>query len=168
MATTFDAEGIPKGGGGGTTAATQAAWSGYDTTGLVSVDSTGVVVAIDTEVKSVGGVFSLSAGALTITKTATFALNWDITIEETASARNSFDAWLEVDTGGGFAKVTGTDSRGGARTTSEFPGTTASGSWLLDVTSGDIIRLVAKRFYSTTAMRTLPDFSRIRVIEVLT
>jgi hypothetical protein len=162
MATTFTSAGVEKGESSGTLAT----WFGYDTTGLVSIDSVGVVVAIDTAVKTSGGVFTLSSGELTIAKTATFMVDWNITPEETASARNSVDTWLEIDTGVGFAKVTGSDSRSGLRTTSEFPGSTASGFWLLDVTSGDKIRLVVKRFYSTTAMRTLPDASRLRVIEV--
>ena len=139
-------------------------WSGYDTTGGVTL-TTAATVTIDTVLKTSGATFTLASGELQIDKTGTYAVTIDFTGTEGTSSRATCEAWLEEDSGG-FAEVTGSRCLSYVR---ENTGQSSTGSAtvILDITSGDSIRMRAQRTVGTVAnSQTMADRSRLTVIEL--
>lgn len=139
-------------------------WSGYDTTGGVTLTSA-ATVTIDTVLKSSGATFTLSSNELQIDKTGTYMVTIDFTATEGTSSRAGAEAWLEEDSGG-FAEVTGSRCSSYIRIAGADYAT-GSSTVIVDITSGDKIRVRAQRTVGAVAnSQTAADKSRLTVVEL--
>ena len=132
--------------------------------GTTSVDGTARTLDYDTTQKnSNGSVFTLSGGQVTVDKTGTFAIDYDVTVELSSNNLAAYcDSWLEVDTGGGMSEVTGTRSGSMCNRTGWHIMHT---HLVMDVTSGDVFQVIVYRTSGTVAMSTRANASRLSIEE---
>jgi len=119
------------------------AYNAYDSLGGVSFTAGPVTVLIDTETKNTGE-FSLSAGEITYTGDPTsFSVDGHMCMNETlGNNRTVIEGILEIDTGGGFVTVSGSESYVYVRNLVDSQGS-MDFSTILDLNSGDVLRLRA-------------------------
>jgi hypothetical protein len=136
-----------------------------DTTGGVALTS-GAVYALDT-VALTSGDFSLASGEVTINKTGKFLVNVFVTAGVgTTTARSAADSFLQIDTGGGFASIANKSCRHYCRETTE-DATTGAINAVLDITSGDKLRLWGIRRGGTATIYSIADMTGMTITELL-
>ena len=136
----------------------------YDTTGGLDVTG-GVTIAIDT-VRENSGDFSLSSGEVTVNKTGKFLVNVASTLGVgTSTARSAAITTLQLYSGS-WAAVTGAKCKHYCRETDE-DATTGAINAIVDITSGDKLRLVGIRHSGTAAILTIADMSSIVIRELV-
>lgn len=133
---------LPAGGGGGGST-TKEYFNAY-ATGSQTLTSAGIIVNFaTTRTNSNASVFSISSGTVTISKTATFMITSSITTDVTDNNRSESLFNIRLSTGGGgFTNIPGTTAYMYNRTSA--PGeSTGTAICIIDLTSGDQIRVVA-------------------------
>ena len=136
----------------------------YDTTGGQSFTGA-TVVNLDTtrtDEPSASSPFSLSADAVTVSTPGVFLITGRVSAAYSSGVTSGevFKAYLHVDTGGGFALVTGTDCYGAPTGNTSEPDT-ASFTVILSVADGDIFKLLVDRIGSTNTYVTTADASSL-------
>ena len=130
-----------------------------------------ITVAIDT-VRQNSGAFSLNTttGEVTINKTGVFKIGVSVDLEiSSGNSRSSSEIWIEHGPGGAgtWNVITGSFSSAYNRRAS-VGDDSAYASVILTVTTGDRIRLRARRVDGTSSLITKPEGSRIQILEVRT
>lgn len=130
--------------------------------------TTAATVNLDTERVNSGGIFTLSADTVDVAETATFLIVWRVTAYYSSgsdAASEYVRAFLERDTGGGFAIIDGSyatcDPAGGAT----LP-VTMSGAVVVSNTSGNDYRLRAERVSGLATWACLADGSGMTIMKV--
>lgn len=149
-------------------AATKRHWSGYDSAGGVDVRPAAggpKTVLINTKFTESAGDFSLATGELTVNFDGTLLVSYDATFTHVGGTQTGVDCYLELDTGSGFAEITGTRSESYHRTASRD--TTQSGTCMVVVSNGDKIRLRAvEAGICTVSCLSMANRSRLTCMEV--
>lgn len=132
----------------------------YDATGGLAVPGGGVAIPWDTQSK-ITPAFShtTSSSEVTIQRTGTYIVRADISIDTGSSSRSSSQSVIQLDTGSGFADVSGTDGWGYHRTGANGEDT-ASLMAVLDLEVGDKIRIVSSEV-NGASLSTLAQGSRL-------
>lgn len=137
----------------------------YDSTGGQSFTGT-ITVDLDTaRENSNTSVFSISNGEITVAKNGKFFISYHTSLEQSTNTRSSSVAKLEIDTGSGFTTIPGTDSYGYHRNNNQGQNT-CNGSCLINLTSGDKIRLNITRYSGSATLVTIANASAINIIEL--
>jgi hypothetical protein len=134
------------------------AFSGYDQTGGTSLDAGWADIPILTErVKTSNIVHSASSAEVTINATGRYIIIGEATSNITAgTSRSQCQLKLQIDTGGGYGDVGGTLRGMYARQASQ-PQNSGSFTIILDLTSGDKIKMQAQRASGGSTCVTLAD-----------
>jgi len=135
----------------------------YDNAGGQTVGSA-VTVNLDTERSSFGSTFSLASDEVTLAADANILVVYRVSCILAAGTRGGFSAHIEVDSGGGYADVDGTYAFAYGRELTVDTGT-ATGHAILELSSGDKIRLVADET-STEDFTTTVDGSGMTITEL--
>jgi hypothetical protein len=132
----------------------------YDDTGGLDVTA-GATVVFDTE-KVVHPPFSYddTTGILTIQRDGLYKIGYDVSLDMTAGGvRSNGRAFLEVNTGGGYAEESG--FRGFSYHRSVGVGEDSMhGALQLSLSDGDLLRIRAIRHSSSDTLETIADGSR--------
>jgi hypothetical protein len=140
----------------------------YDDTGGLDVTS-GAAIPLDTEVtKHLSGRLyshstSVNPSEVTLERDGLYRITVDCTTEvTTGTVRCETDMWVEVDTGGGFAEISGTRRTMYNRIAGN--GTNSvSCTFTYDASSGDILRVWAVRAQGTQTIETVADGTRMNI-----
>ena len=135
----------------------------YDSTGGQSFIGTITVDLDTTRENSNTSVFSITSGEITVSKTGTFLVSYVASLDVTENTRTNSLSYLELDTGTGYSIVPGTNGYG-YHMTAVNGENTASGNCILDLTSGDKLKLTTTQVIGGT-LSTLAGGSSIVIIE---
>ena len=105
---------------------------------------TTVTVDFDTVRAETAGLITSSAGVYTVNETRLYQIVFRVSTDNTASARSTVRSFLELDVGSGFAFVPGSNIYTYNRNATEGENT-ASGKLLMQLNSGDSIRVRSER-----------------------
>jgi len=143
----------------------QSCASFYDTTGGTTLTSGGsVTITLDTtQANNNTAVYSLASNEVTITDSGFYLITYEVTGELAAGTRSGMYCKLQKNTGGGHADVAGTLAYCYGRITTETMGT-SSGSTILELNTGDIIKLVAGG--TTQNFDSVADGSRLTFVQL--
>ena len=136
-----------------------------------ALDGTPVTVTFDNEaIQSSGSVFSLNAttGEITVNKTSVFKIDYRVTMDTDDGARRTSETFLEVDTGAGFAEISaalGSSRAYGYHRNDQSGENTAAGQVLLNVNSGDVVRIRVRRFNNVGIISSIPLGTSISIEE---
>ena len=133
----------------------------FDNTGGQDITGSTITVNIDTERTNTDGAkFSLANDEVTVNVTAVFEFALRVSTYISTGTNSSTYAWLEVDTGGGFVVVDGTQCfMSNAIAVGGHDTGVARG--IISVTSGDKFRLRCARKAGTGTCTTLADGSAL-------
>ena len=120
--------------------------------------------------QSPAAVFSLNTttGELAINKTGIFKIDYRATADTNDGTRRTTETLLEIDTGSGFAEISASlgSSRAYSYNRNNASGeNTASAQAILNVTTGDVIRIRIRRSNGTGIVQTVPSGTSISVEE---
>jgi hypothetical protein len=140
-------------------------FNAYDNTGNVTFTTTPVTVAFDT-VTINDGEWSLANGEVTALDTNTYLFIVDVgTSGSTGTGRSGCIAYLELDSGGGYAEIDGTRcsmyNRGNT-----YGFQNASICTPISVTNGDKFKVSVVRNHGTDTLKTYADSSRISIVKI--
>ena len=108
-------------------------------TGITAVSTTALTMVIDGTGEVSNSLASVTTNEITIAKTGIFKFDCNVYFNSGGTSRSEYSKYLEVDTGGGYAEVTGT--RFVTYQRGYDSGGSASLTTILDVTTGDKFRL---------------------------
>jgi hypothetical protein len=143
-------------------------FDGFDATGGTDITSA-TTVPLDTE-RVKDSIYthstSTSNGEVTITKTAKYRVTYTVGTQVlSGSTISSSASWLELNTGSGFAEVSG--SRGVmVNNQASYGGTNVSRTLILNLTAGYVLRVRAQRTNGTTAVSLLANSSSLVIQNV--
>ena len=135
----------------------------YDNTGGQTLSTSRTVVNLDTELDSSGSVFSLASDVITVSETATYLISYEVGADNGSQTRDSYYAYLQLDTGSGFADIDGSKIAGYTRITGEH--TNASGQIIQNLDAGDDLRISAEST-GTDGQTTIADATRITLVQL--
>lgn len=134
----------------------------YDNTGGQTLTTTRTVVNLDTTMTNNDGTtFSLASDEVTIGADGFYLISFAVAGDLATGTRDSYHGYVQIDTGGGYSDIDGTFFGGYVRITGEE--TSASGSFVYELSSGDKIRLSADAT-ATNAINTVADGSRLSFV----
>ena len=138
----------------------------YDNTGnQTTTSATGTTLNIDTIRKNTGQ-FSLSNDVITINESGTYSIHYRISTRILSGGNRSISSgWLQIDTGSGFATVDGSMVYMYNRT-STMSENTGSATVILDLFSGNSLRLQFNRVAGTDSIQTIQDSSGITISKI--
>lgn len=135
----------------------------YDSTGNATHTTSSSTVNLNsTLTNNDTDVFTLASDVVTIGADGFYLISYQVGGDDPGATRTSIKANLQLDTGGGYSNVTGSEVWGYTRTAND-PGT-ASGSVVLSLSSGDKIRLVASAL--DTSFDTEPNGSALTFVQL--
>lgn len=142
----------------------------FDTTGNQTLDTTDRVVNIDTEQLDPDGGYTLASDQITIANAGYYHITYGIVMEcasTSGDARGTLNVWIERDSGGGMAKITGSDAGLYVRElAANYSQGGTSKTIILQIAAGDKIEMHAQVEGGTTDTETLPDGSFISLFRV--
>lgn len=134
----------------------------YDNTGGQTLTTTRTVINLDTTMTNNDGTtFSLASDEVTIGTTGFYLISFAVAGDLATGTRDSYHAYVQIDTGAGFADIDGTFIGGYTRITGEE--TSASGGFVYELNSGDKLRLSADAT-AANAVNTVADGSRLSFV----
>lgn len=143
-------------------------FSAYDNTGGTNINAIADVIIDTTFKNSNASVFTLASNILTINKTATFSITYDVSTDvSSGTGRSGSRSELQwrVNSGGTFAFVDGT--YGFMYNRSSITGeVTCSVTIIKDLTAGNQLKIRAQRYSGADTIVTLADGSRLTLIEL--
>lgn len=127
-----------------------------------TLSGTAITIDYDTESQNTGTFFNTS-GEITINTTDVFEIIFHVSVDNTINSNSIASHILELNAGGGFAGVTGTQVFSYHRNSIEGENSVTC-STILNLTSGDIIRVRSMRYdTSSTGLITIADSSGITI-----
>jgi hypothetical protein len=148
-------------GGGSPVAATF-----YDSAGGATVAS-GVfsTINLDTTLdNSDNTIVDVASDVVTVTEDGYYEIDYQVTATLSSGTRSGFNAKLQLDTGGGFNDVAGSQAYHYGRITSETQGTSAA-KVVLNLSAGDSIRIQGQGV--TESFTTVADASSLSIVRVI-
>jgi hypothetical protein len=138
--------------------------SAYDSAGGTVVNSVVQTVPFGARHKITSGfTHTLGSGEVTVNTTGTYLIDGNVSVDNaTSSSRSSATFWLEVDRGSGFVEEPGTRAFSYHRVSSAGEDT-GSFSLVLDLDSGDVLRMRVQRRAGGANMSLLVNGSRLRL-----
>lgn len=138
----------------------------YDNAGgQTTTSSTGTVVNLDTVRKNTGE-FSLSSDVITINSEGTYFIVYRVSTDiSTGTDRSASSCWLELNTGSGFSEIDGSRAFMYNREVIEGDNT-GTGHCILDLVSGNSIRLLFSRIDGNSTIRTIADGSGVSILKI--
>lgn len=134
----------------------------YDNTGGQTLTTTRTVVNLDaTMTNNDGTTFSLASDEVTIGTDGFYLISYAVAGDLATGTRDNYHAYVQVDTGAGYADIDGTFIGGYVRITGEESST--SGSFVYELSSGDKLRLSADAT-AANAVNTVADGSRLSLV----
>ena len=128
-----------------------------------NVFTTAIITPLINNITENSGEFVLSGGQITINETNKFFITGKCTATITSGTRTIVRVWFEINTGGVFTEITGTDAFIYLRVVSNNS-TTVSIPLIIDVTSGNTIRLrVQQETPGTSNISLLGNASSISI-----
>lgn len=139
----------------------------YDSAGGTDVSAGWTDIPLGTErKKTTDFTHSASSAEVTINTTETYVVAYAITTDNTLGTnRSESETRLMIDTGGGYTVVPGSIGRIYNRMASEGEGT-ATRMLVLDLSSGDKLKMQASRISGTNTIQTLADGSALTISRV--
>lgn len=140
--------------------------SAYDTTGGQTFTTSFSTVNIDTISNSSSydsSNYSLATDQITITDAGQYKIEYQVSGDLAGGTRSGLIAKLQIDTGGGYADIPGTERTAYGRVIGEYMGT-ASGSIIIDAGAGDKIQLVAAG--TTQSFTSMADGSALIITQM--
>jgi hypothetical protein len=134
----------------------------YDNAGQ-TITTTETTVNLTTTKLNVGAIFTLATNVVTIGESGNYLFLYRVGGQLAAGTRSGFVCRLELDTGGGYVDVVGSDASAYLRVTTEDMGT-AHGSIAFACTAGDKVRLRAQG--TTESIDTTAGFSGLTVVKL--
>lgn len=134
----------------------------YDNTGQ-NITTAEATVNLDTTKLNVGGVFALASDVITIGADGNYLFLYKVGGQLGSGTRAGFVCRLELDTGGGYVDVAGSESSAYARILTEEMGT-AHGSIAFACSTGDKVRLRAQA--ETVSIDTTAGFSALTIVKL--
>lgn len=141
-------------------------WMAYDATGNTVITGTPAQLILDTVAVADAG-YTLAANQVTINNAGTYLISWasSYNITDTAGGtRGSVDGWVELNSGAGFNPIIGSYCRVYHREASGGSG--ISCAFIEAFASGDILRVMLDRIYSTTNIDTVANQSSLSILKV--
>lgn len=136
----------------------------YDATGGQSFTGNTTINLDTTQTNTEGTLFSLASDVVTVAFDGVVYLSYELALGESGN-RTESRSWIEVDTGGGFAAITGSQSWAYHRNTNQGS-TTASGSFIINVSDGDSFRLRATRSSGGGTLVTQAQSARLTLLRI--
>jgi len=133
--------------------------SAYDSTGGQTFTTSSTTINLDAT-QIIDSTYSLSSDLITINATGKYLITYDCSLEVTNNNRTQAQSWLEINS----VEISGT--RGEMYLRLSNYGASSSSSVVLNVTSGDIIRLRAARVVGGGTCRTERNGSRITIVRL--
>lgn len=136
-------------------------FSGYDSTGGLTVPTAGISIPIDTEVREDTFFTHSTSGDnanVTVSTTGDYWLEYDVSTNVTGSSRSQTDCWLEKNA----AKIPGTSSYMYNRITADGHGTGHT-RILSALSANDKIQIKCKMNAGTDTIRTVKDGTRFNL-----
>lgn len=120
---------------------TSRVFSGYNSTGGQTISNNKSTIQIDTlNQSSDSASFNLSSGELEFLFSDIYTISYSVVLNDTNQTRTNSKSVLEINTGGGFVEVEGSDVYTYERNTAAGK-STGSATIALNVNKGDIIRI---------------------------
>jgi len=141
------------------------------TVAQTGINGTPVSVIFDNEAKnSNGSVFTVNTttGEITVNKTGTFKVEYVMTADTNDGARRTSETTLQIDTGSGFAALSaslGSTTAFGYHRNNASGENSAASQAILDLTSGDKLRLRLRRSNGSGTINTIPQGTSISIEE---
>lgn len=134
----------------------------YDNTGGQTLTTTRTVINLDTTMTNNDGTtYSLASDEVTIGTDGFYLITYAVAGDLATGTRDSYHAYLQLDTGVGYSDIDGTFIGGYTRITGEE--TSAAGSFVYELSNGDKLRLSADAT-AANAVNTVADGSRLSLV----
>jgi len=140
------------------------AYNSVTTTGFNTSPAT--INLNQTRINSAPSLFSITSSEVTINENINALVSYRVSTEiSSGTSRSTSYAWVEIDTGSGFTEVDGSRVFMYNRTDGNSVNT-GSGNVLLDVNSGDVIRLRVQRQDGTDTLNTVIDGCNLSIVDL--
>lgn len=134
----------------------------YDSVGGVSITSEATIIFDTTRNGSDLMVYNVSSGETTFKESGKFSIQSTVSIDNTNTSRSTAKIFVQLDTGSGFVTIPGIEAYTYNRTSASAENS-ASISTILDVNSGDKIRVRGVRNSGSGALLTIANGSNITI-----
>ena len=133
----------------------------YHSVSYVGITTTASTLPFNTA-RITNAAFTLDGSSeLTINTDGTYRVDFGCSSDETSTSDATVDMWIELDTGGGFGEVGGSRSRWFHDSGDEEGGN--SGFAVLELDTGDVIRIRGQVVDGSSQMDTLADSLRLSI-----
>lgn len=139
----------------------------YDAAGGQTFTGTAITVNLDTSRTNTDATkFSLASDEVTISATGTFLFSLTLGLDISSGTKSSVSqCYIEEDSGGGYAEVTGSRVHANHTKNTEGEGTPTR-IFTLSVTSGDKFRVRAERLAGTSTHITVANLTNLVIIDM--
>lgn len=139
----------------------------YNTVATVGFETVPQTVNLnETRINSAPSLFTVSASEITINENINSLISYRVSTEiDGGSSRSTSTAWLELDSGSGFTEVDGSRVFMYNRTVNASVAS-GSGNILLNLSSGDKVRLRVQRKNGSDTLNTVIDGCNLSIIDL--